>query len=257
MQSSFFSKMQRKLEVFIDHYSAMGVLNASHYIAQRIFKHKGFITARVNGLAAPVLLRNIPADTQIFAQIFVRCELNIPLPIEPCVIVDAGANIGLATLYLKSKYPLATIISIEPESSNFELLRRNTQAYQDIHCLNSAIWGERRRLTVVDTGNGEASFVTEEVASAGHAVNTIDAITISDVINDFHLERLDLIKIDIEGSEQQVFQADYEPWLSRTAAVVIEIHRSAGPDCENTVLNAFERDFSRARSGEYDVFTRI
>ena len=46
---------------------------------------------------------------------------------RPSVIIDAGANIGLASIWFASKFPEARILAIEPEKSNYELLVRNVE----------------------------------------------------------------------------------------------------------------------------------
>lgn len=249
-------KLWAKLKVIALHYRTMGVANATSYIIQRLYKDKAFLSARIKNTDLRILLRNDPYDTQIFTQIFIRDELNIQLDEAPDVIIDGGANIGLATLYLKTRYPDATVIAIEPERSNFELLVENTRGYNDVFCLNNGIWNRNCRLRIVDNGDGNASFTTTELGDDETATEVIDAITISDVISRFHLDRLNLVKLDIEGSEKAVFEANHEEWLSKTDHVIVEIHPHLHPDCEMTVTSAFARDFVATRSGEYSVFSR-
>jgi len=61
---------------------------------------------------------------------------------EPDVIVDAGANIGLASICFANKYANATIIAVEPEQSNFELLEENVAPYPNIVPVQAALWYE-------------------------------------------------------------------------------------------------------------------
>lgn len=69
----------------------------------------------------PLRLRVPSSDIGIYRQVFLREEYKFAAEIEPEVIVDAGANIGLASIYFANKYPHARIVAIEPEASNFEL----------------------------------------------------------------------------------------------------------------------------------------
>jgi len=85
---------------------------------------KGQIDSGENKKWREVCLRNKFYDTAIFSQIFIYEELNFDLPSEPKTILDCGANTGLATLYFKFKYPQTKIISVEPEQSNFTLLKK-------------------------------------------------------------------------------------------------------------------------------------
>lgn len=249
-------RLSSKLKVILLHYKRMGFANATSYIIQRIYKGQTLLSARLKNTDLQIKLRNNPYDTQVFTQIFLRDELNVHLPESPRVIIDGGANIGLATLYLKTKYPGATIIAIEPERSNFDLLVENTKAYQNIICLNYGIWNTHCRLQIIDTGQGTASFITRELADGNGGDNAIEAITIPDVMKQFQFKKLDLVKLDIEGSEKELFKDNYEEWLSKTSCVIVEIHRHLQPDCEATVFHAFEKDFAYSTLGEYSVFSR-
>lgn len=246
----------RKSKAVALHYDEMGVANATSYIIQRMYKRKTLLSATIKNTELHISLRNDSYDTQVFTQIFLRHELDIHFDKTPEIIIDGGANIGLATLYLKNKFPDATIIAIEPERSNFDLLVRNTRPYKNVICLNNAIWNRRCRLQIVDNGSGNASFTTKEVSEGEPISSVVDAITITDVMNQFQLHRLDLVKLDIEGSEKQVFESNYEEWLSKTTYVVVEIHRHLQSECEETVMGAFGSAFVCSRSGEYSFFRR-
>jgi tRNA G46 methylase TrmB len=71
----------------------------------------------------PFYLRVPSSDVETFEQIFIRQDYNFDVKKSPKTIVDAGANIGLASLYFASKFPNSNIVAIEPEESNFELLK--------------------------------------------------------------------------------------------------------------------------------------
>lgn len=249
-------KVMAKLKVIALHFRVMGAANAASYIVQRATRRGGLITARIKGTDLDIRLRNDPYDTQIFTQIFIRGELDIDFEDPPGIIIDAGANIGLATLYLKNRYPSARIVSIEPERANFAILLENTRRCADVTCLNNGIWNKECRLRIIDNGDGNASFVTQELANDEYAPDAVDAITIGAVARKLGLPTLDLVKMDIEGSEKQVFEQGYDDWLPRTNNVIVEVHTHLNADGESTVRNAFREGFLVSRSGEYTVFRR-
>jgi hypothetical protein len=156
--------LSQKLKVIALHYNKMGYANASSYIIQRLYKKHKLLSARIKNTKLVIYLRNDPYDTQVFTQIFMRGELDITFRKEPGYVIDGGANIGLAALYLKNKYPRAKIIAVEPERSNFELLKKNTRDYPDIICLNYGIWNKSGRLRIIDNGDGNASFITKDMS---------------------------------------------------------------------------------------------
>ena len=102
------------------------------------------------GYRHPVFLRAQTTDVLVFTQIFVKEELGFEIPNLPSSIVDAGANIGLASLFFAHSFPHAKIIALEVEESNFELLRMNTKQYPNITCLRKALWSSPKRLRIVN-----------------------------------------------------------------------------------------------------------
>ena len=246
-----------KLTVTGRHFHVMGYLNALSYIIQRIFKKEQLLVAKIKNTDLKIFLRNDKYDTQIFTQIFIRAELDVHFEAEPKIIIDGGANIGLATLYLKNKFPLAKIIAVEPEQSNFDLLLKNTKGYKDVFCLQIGIWNKNCRLGIIDNGDGNASFITKELEENEWSKQVINAITINEIMKRFEIREIDLLKLDIEGSEKEVFEKDVEIWLSNTNHIMVEIHPHLHPDCESIVAGALGKGFNRKQVGEYTFFKKI
>ena len=144
-------------------------------------------------------------------------------------ILDAGANIGLTSLYLAHAFPDARILALEPDDANHALLVHNLRAFSDrVECVQGAFWpiDEGLRMSPVPFRDGrEWSGQVErgEVAEGarGVAVLTPEAA-------DARLGGIgfDLLKIDIEGAESEFFtDPDHtQALLSRAAAVTIEVH---------------------------------
>jgi hypothetical protein len=55
------------------------------------------------------------------------------------------------------------------------------------------------------------------------------------------MEYIDLLKIDIEGAESELFRSNYESWLSKTRAIVVEIHNHFNPMCSSTLEKALSQ----------------
>ena len=62
------------------------------------------------------------------------------------LIVDAGANIGAASIWFEAHYPLARVLAVEPDPGNCALLRRNGEGRQRIAVIEAAIGGESGRV---------------------------------------------------------------------------------------------------------------
>lgn len=169
-----------------------------------------------------IFLRDGTSDYAIFRQIFIEKQYDCDFKGEPKVIIDCGANIGFASIFFAQKYPSAQIIAIEPEQSNFKMLQLNTQNFQNIHCLNNGLWYKKANLEVHEgQESGMWNFVVKEVDYQNE--NTIQAYSLTDIMEMYKLDHVDILKIDIEGSEKEVFENDHE-WLAKTDLVIIELH---------------------------------
>lgn len=187
-----------------------------------LFKLK-IIKIRLNNYKYPIYIRPNTADYITFIQIFITEEYKFEInkSINPSIIIDCGANIGLTSIYYKNKYQNAQIIAIEPEINNYSLLMENLKYYSDIICLNNGIWNRKCHLNIINENAPENSFVFNESSNCD---NIIDAISINDIVNEYKLNEIDILKIDIEGSEKMVFSTGCEEWLPLVKVLIVELH---------------------------------
>jgi hypothetical protein len=95
-----------------------------------------------------VRLRQHTGDIFIFYEVLAFGAYALPTEIVPegiRTIVDCGANIGMTSLYFSQRYPNSRIFAIEPEPTNFKLLKQNTAAVDRIVPLEAAIVGTSRK----------------------------------------------------------------------------------------------------------------
>jgi FkbM family methyltransferase len=204
-------------------------------------------------LKHPIAMRNNPYDFATFEEVLLREEYGMDLNFEPATIIDGGANIGLTSVYFASKYPAAKIVSAEPEKENFSLLRKNAQPYPNIIPLNTGIWSRRTSISIKDTGQGNNAFVVEEVAEA--TPGSLTALSIEDILQQQQWKTVDILKLDIEGSEKKVFEANCEGWLPRVKILIVELHDSMQNGCSETVFRALSQyNFSKEVQGENYIF---
>lgn len=179
----------------------------------------------VPSIPYPLSLRKNSSDYETFYQAIVHNQYLFNYPIKPELIVDGGANIGLASIAFKSMFPDATIIAIEPDKENFDYLNKNLQPYSKIHTLNAGIWNKKANLSISDKYNyGKWGMITEEIETKTE--DSIDAITIDGIMQYFNFNRIDILKLDIETAEREVFTSGYEKWLPKVKVIVIELHDS-------------------------------
>ena len=78
------------------------------------------------------------------------------------VIIDCGANIGLASIYFKFHFPDVKIYAFEPEISNFKMLKKNVANYKDVVVFQKAIWYESANLNLMDHSSHDSFSVKEK-----------------------------------------------------------------------------------------------
>ena len=203
----------------------------------------------------PLYLRSSLTDKITFKEIFLKREYDVNLPsnFDVKYIIDAGANIGFTSIFFANKFPNARIIAIEPDSDNYAMLEKNVRLYPNITPLQSALLNEKEQIRIVDAGLGKRGMMVEKSTSDDGMTST----SINDLINDFKLPQIDILKMDIEGSEREVFSRNYQQWLPRTKCLIIELHDRMKPGCSTNVFKALsEYQYGFSIKGENVVFIR-
>jgi FkbM family methyltransferase len=236
---------------FLNHYSAYGLRGVLQIVSARLLHRFPETQVRVPGIAHPIHLRVRSADTCLFRQVIRDKMYDWDFPKPPKIIVDAGAQIGLASIWFANKYPEVRIISIEPEPDNLRMLRRNTSYYPNISVFPNALWGKQATLGMDYSPNSTLSW---QVRPGGKG--EIQAVTMNEIIDLFNLAHIDVFKCDIEGSEKEVFETS-SPWIGKIDTILIETHDRFKPGCTEAFESA-TRDFSsRTGKGETIYASRL
>jgi FkbM family methyltransferase len=216
-----------------------------------------------------IAIRRQNSDYAIFRQIFEHREYsignhaveadiqsrysNILSNGQKPIIIDAGANIGLATLWFKAQYPEAAVIAIEPDLENFAVLKENVIASDATLLVNAAVGSVPGSVSLMRDISMGWAVQTQRTQGNGTSIITIDdAITL--VPNGVPL----IVKIDIEGFESDLF-GDNLAWLDATFAVFLEPHDWMEPSkgTSRTFQRAFgERNFNIYVRGENLLYVR-
>ena len=199
-------------------------------------------------------LRNNITDPGIFGQVFIDRQYDYPYNFKPKNIIDAGANIGLASLYFANKFPQANIVSLEPDKENYEMALQNTRDCSKVKMLQKGIWHKQAFLEIIDSNVSNDAFMVQEVEALG--AGSIEAIDINTIMQQEGWSNIDILKIDIEGSEKEVFGSNYETWLPRTKVIFVEVHDDMKQGSSKAVFKAISQyNFSFAMKHENLVFT--
>jgi FkbM family methyltransferase len=169
-------------------------------------------------------------------------------------IIDAGSNIGLTSLFFLDHFKNANIVCIEPENNNFKILEYNLQNCPEnkILKINGGIWKTDTFIKIVNDFKDKLdwSFRVEETKDK----NGIQAYTINTIIIKVGFLQIDILKIDIEGSEKQIFDpliSDLS-FLKVTKCLAIEIHDLF--DCRKQIYDVLDfYNFSYFNKGELTI----
>jgi FkbM family methyltransferase len=185
--------------------------------------------ATVDGF--PVQLRRGSTDAAVFRQIFRKGDWDftrfpqaqrvwnayhaIVRAGERPVIIDAGANVGAASLWFAARFPQASIVAVEPDPDNARMCRLNTKRAGNVTVIEAAI-GSRAGAASLQNPQGTPVAVRTLRSSAG-------GVTVRTVADLAQGGRLFIVKIDIEGFESDLFSANTD-WLDDVGMVTVETH---------------------------------
>jgi len=137
----------------------------------------------------------------------------------PATIIDCGSNIGMSILLFKSLWPECKITGIEASPETFALLKQNVKELPGVTILHKAVSDHDG---VISFFSGENSLLASTNALRGGVREIpVDAVRLSDLI----AGSVDLMKIDIEGSESAVFaELEVSGKLPMIRQMFIEYH---------------------------------
>ena len=244
---------RRVLEGLSIYHRPLGIRGVGAICSYRLFGRPKKLAVAPAGIRNPVYIRMRTTDVSVYHEVLNCGQYAIDLPLSPKIIVDAGANIGMASLYFATKYPHARIIAIEPETSNFAMLAQNVAAYPNILPIQAALWNRDGEIGVNTPGSFESplskvGFVVRE----GQGV-PVRAITIRTLMREIGIQSIDILKVDIEGAEKEVFESC--DWMDTINCLMIELHDRFRPG-SSAVVNAVTEGFLLSMHGETTVYIR-
>jgi FkbM family methyltransferase len=180
--------------------------------------HRRWIPIRVsrNGVNARIVISDA-SELLTLKELLIQDEYELPASAAPRVILDLGANIGIATLLLRARYPTATVVAVEPDPATFRKLAHNVSGDPNVVTINAAIGTQR----------GYASFAAGTMSWSGRLTDNgigirVETTTLDQLVEEFGVQRGDMVKLDIEGAEHAIIPAARR--LDRFSLLIGEVH---------------------------------
>lgn len=249
----FYYRFMRK-QLNIQHTYPIEVYKAFHYVSSQ----KGSIKLgdKVVEFNFPheskqlkVMIRKGTSDAAVFHQIFgmkeYQCLVSL-IKSFPALrirsIIDAGANVGFTSLFFLSYFPEAQIVAIEPDDHNYEMLEQNfaLNATAPHVLLRKALWKNSGTVAMTNSFRDQREWSRQVVDKENVGQSTshkLEGIQLDELFQVAGNESIDILKIDIEGAEKEVF-SDYAgsiEVLKKVKFLIIELHNEVD----------FQRDFEK------------
>jgi len=243
----------------------IGAVGAFRLFVLNIIKKTKVSTAgfklRATGCPYPLLARAASSDYEVFCQVWVEQQYKPVIDlVKGGLVLDLGANVGYSSAYFLAVGKAATVVAVEPDFGNYNLLEENLRHFGGAaHLVRGAVWSHPTRLSITDQpyrdGREWARQVTE-IRNEGSA--SFDAFTITQILDSVPGLRVSLLKMDIEGAETQIFKCSDCSWLNIVDAVAIEFHPdSSFGNAEPYFHKLFlDHDFTKFKSGELLICQR-
>lgn len=183
---------------------------------------------RYGGRPLELYLRPGTTDVGTLAETFNGAVYGLSLSPPVRTIVDLGANIGMASVFFALRYPDAVIHAFEPIPENFAVLRRNVEAnrFASIRTFPYG-WLDRSERLGLSTYQAGDFWSFSVAVKRGETAREAECRRACEVWDEMGWGEVDLMKIDIEGSEFRVFE-DLRPRIGSIRAIVGELHGDAG-----------------------------
>lgn len=166
-------------------------------------------------------------------------------------VVDAGANIGIFSRLVAFINNSCKIIAIEPEEENFSTLQKNLHGI-NVACENRGLWNSEKNLKVIPRDTGAWGFVVRETSGGGFDCR---GIGIQEIMHKYKIDKIDVLKIDIEGSEYYVFDKTANDWIDAVNILMIELHDRIHEWCGYRCFNImYEHGFKYKLYSDMYVF---
>ncbi len=189
----------------------------------------------------PLFLRGDHADFHMFHRIFLRDEYKLEqLKDKPQVVLDLGGNVGLFAARIAAE--CTKLIICEPIPENIERVKKNTAGHDNVVLIEKAVTSSVGTLKLYLPKSSKASGTFSSFADNDLLTEEcleVETTSLEQIFKEQQLDKVDLLKIDIEVSEYEVLHASAE-LLPRIQSIHGEYH-DVSPEDPRTRIDNFTK----------------
>ncbi len=191
-------------------------------------KRKKFLFKCHNGIKADVPRRMLHTFKESFFDDGYFRFLPKSIFTNNLTILDIGANVGYFSLFCLSKFKNTNIYSFEPMPNNFKLLKKNREdnSHVQFEIINKAVSDKKETIELQYDSNDDFTTAAS-IYPNPHGQDTIqvEAITLEDIVDQFSLSKIDILKMDCEGSEYKILYNLPDKLWGQITSLTMETHK--------------------------------
>lgn len=255
------SKLAAAIKFRIKYVKFFGPISTAQILFARLMGRKLFSFAPPG--YGSMYLRPGTTDAKTMMTIFVDKEYDLPYVDDARFIIDGGANVGYSAHWFARRFPGALILAVEAEQANYELLTMNAAANPagNIIPVHAALWNRMEEVHIANPNAGAWAFQVQEGGSSS-GQGEVQGITVDHLLREYGrdkgLSRVNILKLNIESGEKELFESNTEAWLPLVDTIVVELHDWIRQGCSTVVMKATEQTFHiHTRQGANLMLMRI
>lgn len=206
-------------------------------------KNPNFIFKVRNKFCVSVPRRIIPEFKEsLFDEVYYKGLPKKIYKIKNPTVLDIGANVGFFTIFSIFKLDNPRIISFEPMKRNFEVLQKNVAAVKDCHLtiVNKAINDQKGELVLKFNSSQEITTSASLFDSqSGGDEEVVIATTLEEIFSAYNLSKVDILKLDCEGAEYNIFYNTPSHFFEKVNCITLETHKGKKENENNKALASY------------------
>jgi FkbM family methyltransferase len=195
-------------------------LSARDNLALHLRHDNAVIQVRPRRWKSAISLRRNGIDSRtLWSAVVERFHLPPHRIGETATILDLGSNIGLTLVDLHAEYPRARIVGVEMDGDNFHLAMRNTSGMKNVQIMHCAVSTQSGLVRYGKNSRADGYRIKD----VGNDLVECPSRTIGDILSAYRIDRVDYLKMDVEGTEHDLFGGDCD-WLDAVGSLNVEVH---------------------------------